>query len=257
MSTRFARAALAVAWRHLHNFAGNPSLLLPPLLLPLFLFAAFAGSLSALSDTPGFGYPGYSEFQFVFVLIESAAFGGVFTGYSMAEDFESGFGRRIMVAASNRGAILAGYLLAAFVRAVLTSLVVLATALVGGVDLKGSPADILALFALALLLNLAATLFTAGVALRFRTVQSSPLMQVPMFVVLFLAPVFVPRALLTGWLHWAAGINPITVVLEAGRGLLVGRPERVAHAFGLTAAMAALLVPWTLAGLRRAEREAA
>ncbi|HEX8076002.1 MAG TPA: ABC transporter permease [Thermoleophilaceae bacterium] len=253
MNARFASVAGAVAWRHLHNFLTNPSLLLPPLLLPIFLFAAFAGSLSALSHTPGFDYPDYGGFQFVFVLIQSAAFGGVFTGYSMAEDFESGFGRRLMLAAPNRMAIVAGYGVAALARTAFTSALVLAIAVATGTEVRGSVAQVAALFGLAVLANIAATLFTAGIALRYRTVQASPLMQVPMFVVLFLAPAFVPRELLTGWLHDVAGVNPITVVLEAGRGLFIGHPVRVPLAFGLTSAIALLLAVWAVRGLRRAE----
>jgi ABC-2 type transport system permease protein len=253
MRARFVQVALAVAGRHLHNFLTNPALLLPPLLLPLFLYAAFAGSLSALSDTPGFHYPGYSGFQLVFVLIESALFGGVFTGYTIAEDFESGFGRRMMLAAPNRAAIVAGYAIAAVARVEFTSLVVLAVALLTGVEVGGSVAQVFGLLGLALLASIPATLFTAGIALRYRTVQASPLMQVPMFVVLFLAPVFVPRALLTGWLR---DVNPVTVLLEAGRGLLAGQPVRVALAFGLTSAMTVLLALWALRGLRRAETSA-
>ena len=45
---------------------------------------------------PGFDYPGgYTAFQFVFVLLQSAAFGGVFTGFGIAPDFEYGFSRRL------------------------------------------------------------------------------------------------------------------------------------------------------------------
>ena len=66
MNTRVGMVSGAVAWRHLHNFRTNPALLLRPLMLPLFLFAAFAGSLSALSHTPGFAYPDYGSFQFIF-----------------------------------------------------------------------------------------------------------------------------------------------------------------------------------------------
>ena len=49
---------------------------------------------------PGFDFPpGYTAFQFVFVLLQSAAFGGVFTGFSIARDFEIGFARRLLLAA--------------------------------------------------------------------------------------------------------------------------------------------------------------
>jgi ABC-2 type transport system permease protein len=78
----------------------TPSLLLPSLMFPLFFFVAFAGGLSQVQNTPGFDYPnGYTAFQFVFVLLQSAAFGGVFTGFGVARDFEGGFARRLMLAA--------------------------------------------------------------------------------------------------------------------------------------------------------------
>ena len=82
----------------LHNVFTNPSLLIPSLLFPLFFFTAFAGGLSRIDQVPGFDYPpGYTAFQFVFVLLQSAAFGGVFTGFGIARDFESGFARRLLL----------------------------------------------------------------------------------------------------------------------------------------------------------------
>ena len=67
----------------------EPQILLPTIAFPLFFFTAFAGGLSQLNDVPGFDYePGYTAFQFVFVLLQSAAFGGVFTGFGVARDFE-------------------------------------------------------------------------------------------------------------------------------------------------------------------------
>ena len=55
-----------------------------------------------------------------------------------------------------------------------------------------------------MLVNLAAVLWAAGVAMRFRTMQAGPLMQIPVFLVLFFAPVYVPLALLQGWIHAVA-----------------------------------------------------
>ena len=100
---RTIAVAEGIAWRTLHNVFKNPELLLPGLLFPLFFFVAFAGGLSRVEDVPGFEYgPGYTGFQFVFVLLQSAAFGGVFTGFGIARDFESGFSRRLLLAAPNR-----------------------------------------------------------------------------------------------------------------------------------------------------------
>ena len=88
---RLLSVARGVAWRTLHNVFTNPSLFVPSLLFPLFFFTAFAGGLSRVQDVPGFDFPdGYTAFQFVFVLLQSAAFGGVFTGFGIARDFETG-----------------------------------------------------------------------------------------------------------------------------------------------------------------------
>ena len=74
---RTLAVARGVAWRTLHNVFTNPSLLIPSLVFPLFFFTAFAGGLSSIRHVPGFDYPsGYTAFQFVFVLLQSAAFGG-------------------------------------------------------------------------------------------------------------------------------------------------------------------------------------
>ena len=70
----------------------QPGLPGPGAVFPLFFFIAFAGGLSAVGNVPGFDFPsGYTAFQFVFVLLQSAAFGGVFTGFGIARDFETGF----------------------------------------------------------------------------------------------------------------------------------------------------------------------
>src|ERR687894_1933418 len=107
-----------VAWRTLKNALTNLQILLPTIAFPLFFFTAFAGGLSQVHEVPGFDFPpGYTAFQFVFVLLQSAAFGGVFTGFGVARDFEMGFGRRLLLAAPRREAIVVGYALAALVRA--------------------------------------------------------------------------------------------------------------------------------------------
>lgn len=246
--------ARAVAWRSIHNFLTNPAFLVPAVMFPLFFFISFAGGLSAIGNVPGFDFPsGYTAFQFVFVLLQSAAFGGVFTGFAMARDFESGFGRRYMLAAGHRSGIVVGYALAALFRAFVTWTILTIVALIAGMEVGGSGVDIFGLYGLAVLVNLAATLWSAGVALRVRSIQGAPLMQFPTFLILFLAPVYVPLDLLSGWIHAVASINPITALLEAGRGFISGDPTVVALAFTIAIALPLLFAVWARGGLRRAE----
>ena len=62
-------------------------------------------------------------------------------------------------------------------------------------------------------------------------------MQMPVFLLLFFAPVYVPLDLLSGWIETVATLNPITYVLEAGRSLIAGDPTEVALAFGVAFAL--------------------
>ncbi len=257
MRASFVSVALGVAWRAAHSFFTNPAIFVPALVFPLFFFAAFAGGLSRIEDVPAFDFPsGYTAFEFVFVLLQASAFGGVFMGFSVARDFDSGFARRLLLGAPWRRAIVAGYVLAALARAVFMMGVVTGVALLGGMQVGGGGVDLLALYALAVLVNLAATLWSTGVAMRLRTMQAGPAMQVPVFLVLFLAPVWVPLDLLAGWFHAVAQVNPSTVLLEAGRGLVSGEPVKLGGAFAIASGLAALFAVWALRGLRRAESAA-
>jgi ABC-2 type transport system permease protein len=187
------------------------------------------------------------------VLLQSAAFGGVFTGFAIARDFEIGFAKRYLLAASNRNGIVAGYALAALARAFITWTVLTAIALVAGMNVGGGGVELFGLYGLAILVNLAATLWAAGVAMRVRSIQGGPLMQFPTFLVLFLAPVYVPLSLLSGWIHTVASVNPVTALLEAGRGFLAGDPTVVALAFAIAAVLPVVFALWARGGLRRAE----
>jgi ABC-2 type transport system permease protein len=254
----FHGVALAVAWRSLHNFFTNPSLLIPAILFPLFFFTAFAGGLSRVADVPQFDFPaGYTAFQFAFVLLQASAFGGVFTGFGMARDFESGFGRRLMLAAPNRAGIVAGYALSAMVRAVGVGAMLFVIALLAGMEVSGGGVDLAGLIGLALLVNFAAGMWAAGIALRFRSLQAGPLMQTPTFLILFLAPVYVPLDLLEGWIQGVASVNPLTAIVEAARSLIAGAPDGVLAAFAVGAGLALLFATWAMRGLRRAEAEGA
>ncbi len=243
-----------VAWRTLKNVITTPSLLLPSLMFPLFFFVAFAGGLSQVQNVPGFDYPnGYTAFQFVFVLLQSAAFGGVFTGFGVARDFEGGFARRLMLASPNRTGIVLGYALAAVVRWFITATLLTVIALASGMKVGGGPVDLIGLYTLALIINVCGFLWSAGIAMRLRTMQAGPLMQMPVFLLLFLAPVYVPLALLGGAMHAVAKFNPITYALGTGRGLLAGDATQVGLAFGLALALAIVFSVWALRGLRSAE----
>ena len=254
MSGRFD-VAFALAYRQLTILFKNPSLFLPPMLFPLMNFLAFAGGLSRLRHVPGFDFHGgYTAFQFVFVLLQSAVFGGVFAGFGIARDFERGFARRLLVAAPHRSGIILGYAIASLIRWLMIVVVLTIVALLAGMQVGGGGVDLFGLIVLAALVNQIGLLWACGVAMRFRSIQAGPLMQTPVFLALFLAPVYVPLHLLSGWIHAVARLNPLTFILESGRGFIQGEPTQVATAFAAAAGLALLFGVWALRGLRAAER---
>jgi ABC-2 type transport system permease protein len=249
----FFSVAGAVAGRQIYKYFSNPAFLAPAL-FPLFFFVAFAGGLTRVGDVPGFDYAaGYIAFQYVWALMQAVAMGGAFTGFSIAGDFENGFAKRLMLAASHRSGIILGYTIASLVRVTTTGALVTVLALLTGIPISGG-FDLFGLIGLAVLVNVAATLFGAGVAMLMRTQQAGPVIRTPIFLVLFLAPVFVPMNLLAGWLEAVARLNPFTTILDAARGFLAGEPTGVLPAYAIGFALILVFALWALFGLRSAER---
>src|SRR3989442_7301360 len=97
-----------------------------------------------------------------------------------------------------------------------------------------------------------ASLWASGLVLRARRTQAAEAMMLPIVLPMFFAPSLVPRNLLTDWLHSVADVNPLTAMLESGRGLLAGHPFSIALAFGAAAGLLALARPRPMSGLRAA-----
>jgi ABC-2 type transport system permease protein len=187
------------------------------------------------------------------VLLQSAAFSGVFTGFGVARDFEGGFAKRLLLAAPHRSGIVLGYALAAFVRWLVVAVLLTAVAFAVGMDVLGGPVDLAGLYLLAALVNFCGFFWAGGIAMRLRTIQAAPLMQMPVFLILFFAPVYVPLELLEGWIEGVATVNPVTYLLETGRGFVAGNPPHVLGAFALAIGLGAAFWTWAFLGLRKAE----
>ena len=194
---------------------------------------------------PGVRLPSrLTAFQFVFVLLQSAAFSGVFVGFGVARDFEFGFAKRLMLAAPRRSGIVLGYALAALARWAIVALVLTTVALVVGMNIGGGAVDLVGLYTLAALVNFCGFFWAGGMAMRFRTIQAAPLMQMPVFLVLFFAPVYVHLNLLQGWIHGVAAVNPLTYLLETSRGFVAGDAPHVLGAFGIAIGLGVLFWIW-------------
>jgi ABC-type polysaccharide/polyol phosphate export permease len=121
------------------------------------------------------------------------------------------------------------------------------------IRIPGFPADSYMDFAFAFPL-IQASLFGAGVAMLMRTQQAGPVIRTPIFMVLFLAPVFVPLNLLQGWIDTIARLNPFTPPSSTPRGFLAGEPTSSLPAYAIEFALVLAFALWAHFGLRRAEK---
>ena len=213
---RLLAVSLGLAGRNLLLVRRVPSVFIPSLVMPLFILVATSGAFRAISLLPAFRGVDYLAFTLPMAATMGAGFAGVNSGMTLARDLEGGFFDRLFASPAPRAALLAGPLLAAVARSLFTTTVVYVAALIGGVGLPGV-VDTIVVYALAAAFGAVASLWAIGVALRTKSVQASPLMQVVVFMSVFTSVAYTPRSVLRGWLAHVADWNPVTYVLEASR----------------------------------------
>jgi ABC-2 type transport system permease protein len=261
----------------------QPFQLFPIVFFPLIPLAVNASGPTAATRLPGFPTNSYISFASAVAFIQVGMFSLINTGTNLAEDIESGFFNRLALTPLRRVSLIAGLLVGVaalgvlqaavyvlmglvagaqldagaggvLVILVLGSLTVVSVvALAAGMRMTGDGVDIFGLYGLALLLTLVGYGWAAGVAFRFRSIQAGPLMQTLVFLLLFVAPVYVPLSLLKGWIHAVASVNPATAFLDAGRGLISGVQDHTALAFACALGSILLFGIWMLTGLHSAE----
>jgi len=193
-----------------------PAAIGPILIMPIFFMVAFAGSYSAIVAIPGFPTDNILSWFVPYACVQGAAFGGMGTGFSTARDIESGFYDRLLLAPIKRISLVLGALGGSMVRSLLPLVTVLPLGLILGADLPSLLG--LALLTLTCVMVGAVTgLWALGVVYRLRSQRSLGLVQVGIFATLFLSIGQVPLAVMQGWLHGAARINPTTNLLRMAR----------------------------------------
>lgn len=211
----------ALMRRGLNEILRVPAGALPGVIAPtIFMLglAAVFGKAASLDE-----YQGVSFLAFILPvgMLQGAGFTGAATGVNLARDIERGWFDRMLLAPTPRPVLLAGFVASASLRALLPASFLLIVALALGV---GWPGLLELSIAALLVMGLAAAMacYATLVALRFRTQQAAPLMQIGSFIAVLFTTAYAPRELLSGWLGAIADVNPVTHVLEGVRQGFVG-----------------------------------
>jgi ABC-2 type transport system permease protein len=242
----------ALVRRALNELTRVPGAALPGVLAPAIFMVGLSGVFGEAARLPGFDATDFRTFIVPVGLMQSAAFSGAATGVNLARDIERGWFDRLLVCPAPRMTLLIGIVASAALRALLPASFLVIVALALGVDFPGVGTLIVTAL-LVMLLTSAIAFYAITLALKFRTQQAAPLMQVGGFVLTLFTTAYAPKALLAGWLSVVATINPVTFVLEGVRQGFVSQLAFGKTVAAFAAATGLLLVFGALAarGMRR------
>jgi ABC transporter DrrB family efflux protein len=216
---------LVIARRNLLRNVRLPQLLLfatvqPIMFLLLFNFV-FGGAIEGVLPAAAGG--NYINWLVPGLIVQISTFGAGQTAIGLADDLDRGVIDRFRSLPMARSAVLTGRTFADLARnsAVVTLMMLVGFAI--GFRYQTSFLGFLAGLALGLLFSYALSWMMATIGLYVKTpeaVQSAVFL--PVFPLVFASSVFLPTATMPSWLQTFADNQPITVITNALRGLMLG-----------------------------------
>ena len=215
----------AMVWtlmkRGLNEILRVPGAAVPGMLAPTIFLLGLTAVFGNLKDLPGYPTDSFMTFVLPVSFMQAAGFTGAATGVNLARDIEQGWFDRMLVMPVPRWALLAGTVLSASLRVLLPFALLTVVALVLGAHWPGAGGLSLAVLCGSIFASIAAC-WGVTLALVFKTQSAAPLMQAGMFILVLFTAAYAPLALLAGWLHDVAQINPVNHVLTAARQGFIG-----------------------------------
>lgn len=223
-------------------------LFVQPVLFVLLFRYVFGGAI----NTGGINYANY---LIPGIIVMTAIFGSLTTGLGLTEDMAAGVVDRFRSLPIARSAVLLGRTVADLVTNLVTLIVMLAIGVAVGFRPNQPVYDVVLALALVLAFAYVFSWISAFVGITARnpeTAQSVGFIWV--FPLVFASSAFVPTAHMPAVLHWFADVNPVTLVVNAARALMIGHGHALAPALETLAWLAGLLVifvPLSIRAFRR------
>jgi len=242
-----------IAQRQLRKVLRRPMyvvyLFVQPVILVLLFRYVFGGAIAT-------GGVSYVDYLMPGIIAMTAVFGALTTGLGITEDLAAGVIDRFRSLPIAHSALLIGRTAADLATNAVSIVVILALGFVIGFR----PSEPVWSVALALALILAfAYVFSwisafVGISVRNpETAQSIGFIWV--FPLVFASSAFVPTDTMPAGVRAFADVNPVTLVVDAARALMIGHGDALAPALGTLAWLAAVLivfVPLSVRALRKA-----
>jgi ABC-2 type transport system permease protein len=215
-------ATLTLGKRALREALRQPDALLMTMFIPIFFLVVNTGQAAKLFPSESTDFlkgQGYGAFQLPITLLLAASFG--MAALFLVEEIEGGYFDKLRAIPIPRYAIVLGRLVAEGAKGVVLATVIVLLALPFGITIASGIAGFVLLVLLTALWGVVYAGFMQLIALKTRSAAATNSGGLIFFPLLFLTPNFVPRELLTRPMEIAAGVNPVTYLMEALRSLIL------------------------------------
>ncbi len=241
------RHAFTLTWRSVLKIRTNAEdllgLSLQPIMFLLLFVYVFGGAIAHGSTHI------YLQYVLPGILVQTVLFATLGTGLMLNQDISAGVFDRFRSLPIARWAPLAGAIMGDVTRYVISVVVTFGFGMVLGFRVTTNPLAAVEGCALILVFAMAMCWVSALIGLLVKTPQGVQVFGfTAMFPIIFASGLLVPIATMPGWLQAFAKANPMTLLAEASRGLMVGGPvatpagEAMLWALGILVVFAPLAV---------------
>jgi ABC-2 type transport system permease protein len=211
-----------LAVRGLQRMRRRPSIIIPALIMPMFFLIAFSGSFNSLTNLEGFPTTNIRSWMAPYAILQGASFAGIGAAGGTATDMDLGFFDRLLLSPVSRFSLMLGPLSYSMLRALLPTTAVLLLALALGAALPGGVLGVLVLYLASIGVSLIFGTLGLAVVYKLKSLRALALVQIVIFVAMFLSIGQVPLVFQSGWLHSVARFNPMTNILRMARQGFIG-----------------------------------
>jgi ABC transporter DrrB family efflux protein len=202
-------------------FTRIPEALFFSTLQPIMFVLLFRYVFGAAIPIPG-GVP-YVDYMMPGIFVQSVMFGAVSTSVGLAEDLQKGLIERFRALPMSRSAVLAGRTTADGLRNVFVVLIMTGVAYAVGFRAGAGALDYICGALILLAFAYAMSWGFAAIGLSAPNSETAQVMSFPILIPLtFASTAFVPIQVLPGWLQVFARHQPVSVVINGARSLMVG-----------------------------------
>ena len=214
--------------RNLIHIRRTPELLLDVTLSPIMFVLLFTFVFGGAIPIPNFDYV---DFLMAGIFVQTIAFAGIYTGYLLANDLKNGMIDRFRSLPMAQSSVLVGRTMTDLLRAMLAIAVMWVVGLAVGFRPDGGIAGAVGAIGLMLLFGFALSWIGVALGALVRTPEAlQGLMFMTVFPLTFASSAFVPTATMPDWLEAFADAQPLTLVINAVRELMLagqGGPDLV------------------------------